>query len=150
MTVRKIVPPITCAAILPGFRFADCYAAPVPPGTDAVEVARRCFERPPKWVAGLLAARNWLVGWLGLKTARAIAGFPVVSRSPDLVCLGFDDSHLDFRIVVTAMPGRTAANEATLTTIVRTHNLLGRVYLFVIMPFHILIARHMLARVQWT
>ncbi len=63
MTVRKIVPPITCAAILPGFRFADCYAAPVPPGTDAVEGrAPAASSGPPKWVAGLLAARNWLVG----------------------------------------------------------------------------------------
>jgi hypothetical protein len=64
------------------------------------------------------------------------------------MCAGFNDWHLDFRIVVTARPQDAAASAVTLTTIVRTHNLAGRAYLAVIMPFHRLIARETLNRLR--
>ena len=88
-----------------------------------------------------MALRDRLVAPLGLKPAPA-SGFPVVSETPEQVVLGFDDSHLDFRVVVTV-----AAGKATLTTIVRRRNWLGRAYLFAILPFHRLIARAFAARI---
>jgi hypothetical protein len=136
-------PPVDCSAFLPGFTFADCYATGIPPGMDAIAVARAGFSSSPKWAAALLDLRNWLVSWIGLKGAKG-SSFPIISQTPDLVCLGFDDWHLDFRIVVTASP-TDSINEATLTTIVRTNNFTGRAYLFLIMPFHKLIARQALS-----
>jgi hypothetical protein len=65
--------------------------------------------------------------------------FPVVGQSPDRVVLGFDDRHLDFRIVVAL-----AGGWATLTTAVRWHNAFGRAYLAAVMPFHRVIAARML------
>jgi hypothetical protein len=75
---------------------------------------------------------------VGLKPAPA-GGFPVVSRSTDEVVLGFDDRHLDFRIVAVVDGGFV-----TLTTVVRWHNAWGRAYLAAIMPFHRAIAARML------
>jgi hypothetical protein len=59
---------------------------------------------------------------------------------------GFNDKHLDFRVVVdvaAAGPGQSV----TATTLVMTHNLFGRCYLAIILPFHRLIARAMLRQV---
>ena len=140
MNVQKVAPPVDCSAILPGYDFADAYAAPVGDGVDATEAARRAFAAPPRWVAGLIALRDRLIGPFGLKPAPS-AGFPVILDLPGLVVMGFDDRHLDFRIVVTV-----AFGVATLTTIVRRRNLLGSAYLLAILPFHRLIARAYAAR----
>ena len=63
----------------------------------------------------------------------------MVRQSADEVVLGFDDKHLDFRIVVAV-----AGGFATVTTIVRCHNAWGRAYLTAIMPFHRVIAARMI------
>jgi hypothetical protein len=47
---------------------------------------------------------------------------------------------------VDVAPAETG-QQVTTTTLVLTHNLLGRIYLAVIMPFHRLIARVMLRQV---
>jgi hypothetical protein len=130
-----------CAALVPGHQFADAYRVPVPPGLDAMAATRLAFARGPGRVRALMDVRNRLVGAFGLKAASS-RGFPVVSESPDRVVLGFDDRHLDFRIVVAL-----AGGFATLTTAVRWHNLFGRAYLAVVMPFHRVIAARMLERV---
>jgi hypothetical protein len=59
---------------------------------------------------------------------------------------GFNDHHLDFRVVVDVVPVGEA-REVTATTLVRTHNRLGRVYLTSILPFHRLITKSMLGQV---
>src|SRR5258708_40377514 len=91
----------------------------------------------------VLALRNLLVASLGLRTsvpdepgARDIIGlFPVVRQTPDRLVAGFDDKHLDFRLVVdVASAGHT--QRVTATTLGLTHNLLGRTYLAIIRPFH--------------
>jgi hypothetical protein len=102
-----------------------------------------------------LALRNILVRPLGLKTSGAsgttdprqmIGIFPVVSQTPDRLVAGFNDSHLDFRFVVDVT---TAGDrrQVTATTLVLTHNWLGRSYLMLILPFHRLIVRAMLRRI---
>ena len=102
----------------------------------------------------MLALRNYLVTPFGLKTsapnetgASDIVGiFPIVSQSPDRLVAGFDDRHLDFRVVVdVAACGH--GHRVTATTLVRTHNLLGRAYLAIILPFHRLVVRAMLRQV---
>ncbi|CUX09346.1 conserved hypothetical protein [Agrobacterium tumefaciens str. CFBP 5621] len=49
--------------------------------------------------------------------------------------LGFDDRHLDFRIVVD-LEERGNGQMVIVTTIVRRKNLFGRLYLLVVEPFH--------------
>jgi len=58
---------------------------------------------------------------------------------------GFNDKHLDFRLVVDVAPDGPARS-ITATTLVLTHNWLGRAYLAVILPFHRLIVPAMLRK----
>jgi len=69
--------------------------------------------------------------------------FPVLSETPERLIAGFNDYHLDFRIVVD-VAGDAPGREVTLTTLVKTNNLLGRTYLTLITPFHKIVARSMI------
>jgi hypothetical protein len=69
--------------------------------------------------------------------------FPVVSETPNLLVVGLNDKHLDFRLVVDVATSGGARN-VTATTLVKTHNQLGRTYLAIILPFHRLIVRTLL------
>ena len=56
--------------------------------------------------------------------------FPVLSETPGQLIAGFDDHHLDFRVVVDVAPVDGSRNqEVTATTLVLTHNCVGRAYL---------------------
>jgi hypothetical protein len=123
--------------------FTDCYCvrAALPARRAAEEVA--AF---PRLAAGLLAIRNALVRPFGLQTGPAGEGdhvgvFPVLQDGPDELIAGLDDRHLNFKISVL-----TRSGDVFLSTWVRPHNLGGRAYLALVMPFHILIVRHAAAR----
>jgi len=155
MNVREITPDVDPAPLLAGAQFVDAYRVEMDGAAlDAREAARRMFARSPRWAEALLNLRNLVVAPLGLKTSgageRAAGGmigiFPVVSETSERLVAGFNDSHLDFRVVVDVMPAG-ARQQVTLTTLVRTHNWLGRAYLAIILPFHRLIVRSMLRRV---
>jgi hypothetical protein len=111
----------------------------------------------PGWAKMLLDLRNAVVAPLGLKTSgaddatgRGVIGlFPILSETPVQLIAGFNDHHLDFRIVVDVAPvDGSRDQEVTATTLVLTHNLLGRAYLTAIMPFHRVITRSMLGQVR--
>jgi Protein of unknown function (DUF2867) len=155
MSVREITPDVDPGPLLAGAQFVDAYRVEMDGSAlDAREAARRMFARSPRWAEALLNLRNLVVAPLGLKTSgageRAAGGmigiFPVVSETPERLVAGFNDSHLDFRVVVDVMPVG-GGQQVTATTLVRTHNWLGRAYLAAIMPFHRLIVRSMLGRV---
>lgn len=108
-------------------------------------------ERRPRWVDGLLVLRNLAVTPFRLKReapagAERIGIFPVVSASPQRVVMGFDDTHLDVRVVVEVGSDEHGQN-ITATTLVRTKNRLGRLYLAAVKPFHRVIVPAMLAQV---
>jgi len=156
MKVREIMPDVAPGPWLAGAQFIDAYRIEVDGGTlDAREVARRMFERTPRWVDALLNLRNRIVAPLGLKTSGAgepatggmIGLFPVVSETPERLVAGFNDAHLDFRVVVDVTAAK-AGQQITATTLVRTHNRLGRAYLAAILPFHRVIVRSLLRRVS--
>jgi Protein of unknown function (DUF2867) len=155
MTVENVAPAIDPATLLVGAQFVDAYRLEVD-GTalDARQAATRMMARPPRWVDALVALRNIIVAPFGLKTSgedrrvpRDIIGiFPVVSETPERLVAGFNDKHLDFRVVVdVATTGQ--GQSITATTLVLTHNWLGRTYLKIIMPFHWLVVRAMLRQV---
>lgn len=110
-----------------------------------------CWHGSPRWIESLTRLRNILVTPFGLKTSGAnetppremIGIFPVVSETPNLLVVGLNDKHLDFRLVVDVATSGGARN-VTATTLVKTHNQLGRTYLAIILPFHRLIVRTLL------
>jgi len=141
---------------LPAADWADCYVVSVK-GADmrAIDAARRVLGSAPGWVRSLLALRNRLVGLVGLKsaelkvgTAGSVGAFPIVSESNGQVVLGFDDKHLDFRIVVDVRPNGGHGSLVAVTTVVARHNLGGRVYIAVITPFHKAIVKSLLNRLD--
>jgi len=84
-----------------------------------------------------------LHGWIVEENADHIDFFPVLSESDEKIVLGLDDRHLDFRILLERQPKANCARYR-LTTLVKRHNLFGRIYLFLITPFHKLIVRSVL------
>ena len=141
---------------LPSADWADRYAIiTLNHDAKALDLARKMFGRSPRWVGLLLALRNRIVGLFGLKSAElgidegtTIGAFPVVSARDDQVVLGFDDSHLNFRIVLDVAAAGSQARKLAVTTLVERHNLFGRIYIFVITPFHKLIVRTILTRMR--
>lgn len=155
MTVEEVAPAIDPATLLAGAQFMDAYRLEVDGAAlDARQAAMRMMARAPRWVDALVTLRNIIVAPFGLKTSGAterlprdiIGIFPVVSETPERLVAGFNDKHLDFRVVVdVATSGRRQS--VTATTLVLTHNWLGRTYLATIMPFHRLVVRAMLRQV---
>ncbi|MGC0391242.1 DUF2867 domain-containing protein [Bradyrhizobium sp. USDA 241] len=152
-TVREVTPNVDAGTVLTGAQFIDAFRVEVGAAAlNAREACTRMVLHGPRWA--LLRLRNILVRPFGLKTsgegAPAPGGliglFPVLSETPERLVAGFDDSHLDFRIVVD-ISGNAASRQVTSTTLVRTHNLLGRTYLALIMPFHKLVVRNMMGRI---
>jgi len=154
-SVREITPNVDAGTVLSGAQFIDAFrvevgAAPL----SAREACTRMVLHWPRWVDALTRLRNILVTPFGLKTSGEgehapgglIGLFPVLSETPERLVAGFDDYHLDFRIVV-EVTGEAVLRHATLTTLVRTNNLLGRTYLALIIPFHKLVARSMMGRI---
>ena len=148
MPVTAIRPPSDARTFLPGAQFMDAFSTTSDDTTrTARQAADRIFADLPRWITLLMAARDRIVTPFGLKTekvARAarnrVGIFPVVSETPQRIVGGLDDKHLDFRVVVDVAPAGSQ-QRITATTIVLTHNLLGRTYLAIIMPFHRVIVR---------
>ena len=155
MMVEEVAPRVDPAAMLAGAQFMDAFRLDIDgENLNARRAAERMMAHPPRWVDALVTLRNILVRPFGLKTSgkgerapRDIIGiFPVVSEAPDRLVAGFDDKHLDFRVVVD-VAGAGQRQSVTATTLVKTHNGMGRTYLTIIKPFHRLVVPAMLRQV---
>jgi Protein of unknown function (DUF2867) len=155
MKVREIAPQVDAATVLAGAQFIDAFAMDVEGrALDPRSAAKAMMGRSPRWIGALTGLRNFLVAPLGLKTSaqtekglrETIGLFPILSETPDRVVAGFNDKHLDFRVVVdVAVQG--PGQRVTATTLVKTHNRLGRVYLAIILPFHRLVVPAMMRQI---
>jgi hypothetical protein len=148
-------PPTDTDTMLPGAQFADAYAMTVTgQALDAITAANRAFGRAPAWISGLLRIRNAVVAPFRLKVGQpdvsnpstTVGIFPLLQRSDQQIVLGLDDRHLDFRLRVDVAELGQGVQTVTATTVVRTHNLFGRVYLRAVLPFHRVIVKTMMAQ----
>jgi Protein of unknown function (DUF2867). len=139
---------------LDGADWADAYevetGTPFRTARGAAEALVHAF---PGWTAPLLLLRNLIVLPLGLKGAESgprrdmVGIFPVVSDTPARFVGGFDDRHLDFRVIVDLLPLSGERGRMRLTTVIRRRNLAGRAYLMAVLPFHRAIIRCAMAKV---
>jgi hypothetical protein len=143
--------------ILPAHNFEDQFSIELKgESLDALTAAVRAFGRAPNWVVGLMKLRNRIVALFGLKTAgeKAIASetgigpFPIISQTPHRIVMGFDDRHLDFRVVVDVSESDNGVQSVQASTLVKTKNWLGKAYLTIVMPFHKMIVPAMLRQIQ--
>lgn len=147
---------------------ADAYSIELPPGasTNPELLARFMFSQQAPWISSLMAVRDAVVGRFGLKTTKQLASlgaenktgrigiFRIYGTSPTEVILGEDDKHLDFRLSVlcSGQSSLGAKRHVVLSTVVHCHNRLGRLYIFLIAPFHRLVVQSNLrsaARIGW-
>jgi len=158
MMIHEVKPDVDRERVLAGAQFADAFRVTVTDAKlNARAAAERIFSRNPRWVTMLLDLRNAIVAPFGLKTSAEgeaksggmVGMFPVLSETPGQLIAGFNDHHLDFRVVIDVAPvDGSREQDVTATTLVLTHNRLGRAYLAAILPFHRLITRSMLGQVR--
>ena len=147
LDVSKCKPPSQSAVLdrVSGNDFLDCYCIEA---ESTPRQASNVITDFPEWAVILLGIRRIVTTPFGLmndvpEADDKIGAFPVETENEHELIAGFDDKHLNFRISVLSLDGKVY-----LATWVRPHNLAGRAYLSMIMPFHILIARNGLARVK--
>lgn len=137
----------------------DAYELRLPEGAihDPEALARFIFSSQPVWVSRLMWLRDLIVRKFGLKTThglresadKRIGLFRIYETHPTEVILGEDDTHLDFRVSVMFRSKSRAEDGASfvvVSTVVHCHNLLGRLYIFFIAPFHRLVVKAGLRR----
>ncbi|MHB1268903.1 MAG: DUF2867 domain-containing protein [Acidithiobacillus ferriphilus] len=156
-------------ARLPGAYFNDCYTIFVPGVTNtrtALSYFLTALADTPPWVNSLMALRNKMVRFVGLKDlgglgeldlskpASAYAPgdrvgiFTLISNTPNEALLGDHDKHLDVVLsIYKHPPGQGGIQSVSVTTVVHIHNLLGRMYMLPVTPLHRLIAPAVLTRV---
>lgn len=117
------------------------------------EITKIIFGTRPKWVQFLFIIRQFLVKCIGLKplprqepiagvqTGSTIGFFTVYTIENQEIILGADDSHLNFRAVITDT--REPQYNIKVTTLVQYHNNKGRYYMALIKPFHRLVVKNM-------
>lgn len=163
MTVRRVpVPPDSAVhAYLPKADFADAYEVNVPARDISPEESFHVIMGSmPDWFRNLFKLRNKLVRPFGLIAPTAneldsmapkqayglgdrIGVFEFYGRTDDEVITGADDKHLDFRLSV-LRKNEGKIDRVTVITLVKRHNLAGRIYLRSILPFHELGLRSLL------
>lgn len=116
-------------------------------------IASSTLGASPKWLELLLSIRNTVVRPFGLKMGKETDGqpsnsigfFPVLEETDNRVVVGLNDTHLDFRIIVELMK-RESTTKVLMTTLIRRHNLFGKLYLAVVSPFHKFIVPRVLSQ----
>ena len=118
----------------------------------------------PKWFKFLLNLRNTIASIFGLKTGKienvyenpeklnfkqgkSIGDIFIFLKEKNHLIAELKDKHLDFRfsILISQEDGIT---KVSLSTIVKIYNIFGKVYFFLITPFHRLIIPNILKRLS--
>lgn len=160
--VIQIEPPTECgvSSWFSGADLVDSYAVPLAEGSpaDMRALAMTALGDPPLWVRLLLVVRDGVMSLFGVRSSGEVRHFsdgrdridffPVLSCSANEIILGADDRHLDFRLSLLRRRPAQGMPVLVATTVVHCHNRLGRWYLAAIMPFHRLIVRSSLRRID--
>jgi hypothetical protein len=133
--------------------FHDSYRAPLArPELGIVEVFFALFGHTPIWMKLLLIVRNAAARLAGLEAptvaeimrlrvrkaygvGEKIGPWPIFFIGGNEIVAGRNNKHMDFRLSVLKTADGDAAS-VVVSTICTVHNLFGRIYLFVTVPFH--------------
>lgn len=148
------------ASLVPGCYFHDSWSVSAgDPRLSAMGQFLKAFSFTPAWVNACMSIRNRAAAMVGLKDLGAfdqinksksecdykpgdrVGIFTLIDNSFDEVLIGDKDKHLDVTLSVhRAVDAHTGAVVVTVTTVVQVHNLLGRLYMFPVVPMHRIIA----------
>lgn len=138
--------------------FSDCYAIELPlDSRTPLELYLNVVSRTPRWIDFLMSLRNKIVARLGLKDVGRLSGilptkavtdyrigdqagiFKLIESDDREVVLGETDKHLDVWISLLKQE-QQGCTIISVSTVVHVHNLLGRIYMFFVIPVHRIIA----------
>lgn len=139
------------SAFLDHANWADAYQfSPLNERLNAQEALDRMFGvNPPFWIVALNGMRNRIVGVFWVKPGKITVdaaqsdAFPILETTEEVAVLGFDDWHLNFRVVIQVTEQGTG-QAVTLTTLVHRKTWFGRGYIFLVTPFHRLVVKRLL------
>ena len=123
---------------------------------NSTSLAAAFFSGAPNWIKYLFLLRNKIVALFGLKTGDSLADraqqlknfkyhpgerlgiFKILYKNDQEIILGEEDKHLDFKVSLHVTPSLNQQQKFTLqiTTIVKYHNTMGRIYFACVTPFH--------------
>ena len=144
--------------------YRDCYrqAYSVSDAENITGLFVKVMAKPPRWFAVLMSLRNGIVRFFGLKTGNPNPDFekdnPVEYKVGDYIgifkiekillnelIVSTNDTHLDAYFSLLISKNRQVVY---MTSVVKTKRKLGDIYMFVIAPFHRLIVRYMLGKLN--
>lgn len=135
-------------------------------GRSALEYFITAATRSPPWVEMAMRLRNRVVASVGLKNLGTLSAieqkpleqyqlgdrvgiFTLFEQTFEEVLLGDRDRHLDVTLSVQRSPVTSGQSVSlTLSTVVHTHNSLGKLYMLPVKPMHKIIAPAVLARLS--
>lgn len=160
--------PLPSASVLTtaDFDYMDCFESPLAASSQQASmpaIGRAFFRSAPNWIGWLFQLRNRLVTVFGLKTGNReedwqvlldnftcepgqnMGLFKVYERHAQEVILGEDDKHLNFRVsLFQTQPAALQPQKLSIATTVKFNHWSGRLYFFLIKPFHKAIVKRML------
>ncbi len=144
--------------------YQDCFSKNLVlnKGRNPADLFQDMFYPMPGWIMVLMAIRNWIVKFFGLKTSSSLSEasrqksedlvvdghigfFEIVSLDDREVVVTANDRHLDSSFSL-FIEGEGDQKKIFMTSVVNTKEWFGDVYMFVIAPFHRLIVRYLLER----
>ena len=111
------------------------------------EFRNLAFKQLPKWINWLMNLRNAIVKPLGLDTESRFTDI-ISDRNSHEEILGMPDKHLDFHVSVWCGEHKEEKQELRITTVVKFNNWLGKIYFFIIRPFHGIILKSILNHIS--
>lgn len=132
--------------------FWDSYATAVRnENLDIIGAFEAIFGHQPPLLKAALIVRNWLARLAGLKAPSTseiarferkadylvgdtIGPWPIFVLTENELIAGRDNSHLDFRLSILRV--HAPAEFLVVSTVCKTHNLSGKLYLYFVEPFH--------------
>lgn len=137
------------SVILNGFKkvdYSDTYSIQKKTDKPIEEISKELM-RLPGWAAVLLRLRNSIVKVFGLKTDKQEGDhdtfFTLIEKNEDEIVMGEPDKHLDFKASIMR---NKSEQTIFLTTVVHYNNVWGKIYFFLIKPFHKMIMKALLKR----
>ena len=145
--------------------YTDAYRVPLRSAeASVIDLFFAVFGHHPPWLKAILLGRHRIGAWFGLDGAAAadilrptrqgayragdtIGPWPIHSCTDDELVAGRDNKHLDFRLSI--LKDTSGAQPcAVVSTVCRTHNRFGRIYLMAVVPFHRWGVKRLLRRAQ--
>jgi hypothetical protein len=164
ITAISVPPASSIAKQLQGAYFLDSYEMPLEhAGRSALEIYLGVISKTPAWINFLMAIRNRAVLLFGLKNlghlgdltqnktasdyriGDRIGIFTLLSNTDNEVIMGDADKHLEVKVSICKLV-QDGKESVAATTVVHTHNLLGRVYMLFVAPVHKLVVPAILVR----